>query len=293
MKLKSVPIESFHHPLLSQCGVRVDVKRDDLIHPVVSGNKLYKLHFNLVEFERSKMKTLVTFGGAYSNHLHAVACVGKELGVPTVGIVRGEQLLPLNPTLKDCVAWGMTLEPVSRTLYRQKNNSEQVQDIISKYESVYLVPEGGGNLLGVQGAALMLDGVQQDDYDVIAVASGTGATVAGLISASEPNINVIGFATLKGATWMVDEVEGFLEQLSCSKSNWQINCDYHFGGYGKKNNELSAFVDEISRSYGLDLEPVYTGKAFYGVLDLIARGVIKENSRVLFIHSGGLQGMRT
>ena len=292
MKLKSVPIESFHHPVLSQNGVSVDVKRDDLIHPVISGNKLYKLYFNLVEFERSKMKTLLTFGGAYSNHLHAVACVGKELGVPTVGIVRGEQLLPLNPTLKDCVSWGMTLEPVSRAVYRQKNKCEQVQEIISRYESAYVVPEGGGNLLGVKGAALMLSGVQQDDYDVIAVASGTGATVAGLIYASEPHIKVIGFATLKGASWMAAEVEGFLKQLSCHKSNWQINCNYHFGGYAKKNNELALFVDEITRHYGLELEPIYTGKAFYGVLDLVARGLIKAGSRVLFIHSGGLQGAR-
>ena len=293
MKLKSVPIESFQHPILSQCGVSVDVKRDDLIHPVISGNKLYKLHFNLAEFDRKKMKTLITFGGAYSNHLHAVACVGKELGVPTVGIVRGEQLLPLNPTLKDCVAWGMILEPVSRVIYRQKNNNEQVQEIISKYNSAYVVPEGGGNLLGVKGAALMLGDVQQDNYDVIAVASGTGATVAGLIYASEPHVKVIGFATLKGASWMAGEVEGFLKQLGCHKSNWEINCDYHFGGYGKKNNELASFVDEIGSRYALDLEPIYTGKAFYGVLDLVARGVVTENSRVLFIHSGGLQGART
>ena len=293
MKFTQVPIEKFDHPILTRHGVEVDVKRDDLIHPVVSGNKLYKLHYNLEAFLRGDYKTLVTFGGAYSNHVHALAYAGKELGAPTVAIIRGEQLLPLNPTLTDCVNWGMVLEPVSRGVYRQKEGDDEIKSILSSYDRPYLVPEGGGNTLGVKGASLMLESVDQENYDIIVVASGTGATVAGLIYASEPWVNIIGVATLKGASWMSLEVREHLQSLNCFKINWQINCDYHFGGYGKKNAELDAFVKKIGSEYKLFIEPIYTGRALYALLDLVVKGEIKSGARVLFIHSGGMQGIRS
>lgn len=293
MKFSQVPIERFSHPVLEQYGVTVDVKRDDLIHPIISGNKLYKLHYNLEAFQEGGFKTLITFGGAYSNHVHATAYAGMELGVNTVGVIRGEQLLPLNPTLKDCVDWGMTLEPVSRGVYRNKENDSEIQAILSKYEKPFLVPEGGGNTLGVKGASLMLETVKQQDYDLIVVASGTGATVAGLIYASGPLVKVLGVATLKGVTWMAGEVRKYLQDLKCANTNWSINCDYHFGGYGKKNAELDEFVKSVSTDYGLPIEPIYTGRALYGLLDLVAKGEVTRGSRVLFIHSGGLQGARS
>ncbi len=293
MKFTKVPIEKFDHPILTQHGVKVDVKRDDLIHPIVSGNKLYKLHYNLEAFLEGDYKTLITFGGAYSNHVHALAYAGKELGVPTVAIIRGEQLLPLNPTLKDCVNWEMVLEPVSRGVYRQKESDDEIKAILSRYDRPYLVPEGGGNALGVRGASLMLESVHQDNYDIIIVASGTGATVAGLIYASEPWVDVIGVATLKGASWMSQEVREHLQSLNCFKTNWQINCDYHFGGYGKKNSELDAFVKKIGLENNLSIEPIYTGKALYALLDLVVKGEIGRGARVLFIHSGGMQGARS
>ena len=293
MKLKQVPIERFDHSILTQHSVQVDVKRDDLIHPIVSGNKLYKLHYNLEAFASGGYKTLVTFGGAYSNHLHALAYVGNELDVPAVGIIRGEQLLPLNPTLKDCVGWGMVLEPVSRSVYRQKEQATEIKDILSAYHKPYLVPEGGGNALGVKGASLMLDSVNQENYDYIVLASGTGATVAGVIHASLSSVKVIGVATLKGASWMAQEVRDHLLSMNCHKTNWKINCDYHFGGYGKKNTELNEFVNKIATESGLLIEPIYTGKALYALLDLVSQGEIEKGSRVLFIHTGGLQGART
>ena len=292
MKFKQVPIERFDHSILIQHGVRVDIKRDDLLHPVVSGNKLYKLHYNLEAFVSGDYKTLVTFGGAYSNHLHALAYAGNELDVLTVGIIRGEQLLPLNPTLKDCVNWGMVLEPVSRDVYRQKERADEVKGILSNYDKPFLVPEGGGNALGVKGASLMLASVNQADYDFIVVASGTGATVAGIIYASVPSVEVIGVATLKGASWMAQEVRDHLLSLSCHKTNWRINCDYHFGGYGKKNAELDEFVCKIGNENGLLIESIYTGKALYALLDLVNKGEIENGSRVLFIHTGGMQGAR-
>ncbi len=292
MKLNPVPIESFSHPVLSQYGVSVHVKRDDLQHDVVSGNKLYKLMLNLDQFERDNKKTLITFGGAYSNHLHATAFMGKELGIKTVAIVRGEQLIPLNPTLKDCTDWGMIIEPVSRAVYRQKNQAPEIQTIIDKYESPCVVPEGGANILGVKGAAKMLQGVDQSDIDVMVVACGTGVTMAGLISACEPHVRVIGMPALKAENWMHSEVQGWLDGMGCSNNNWMVECRYHFGGYGKTNSQLLSFVDELDVQYDLQLDPIYTGKAFYGLLKMIELGQIAKGSRVLFIHSGGLQGKR-
>ncbi len=292
MKLNQVPIEPFNHPLLSQHDVSVHVKRDDLLHSVVSGNKLYKLMLNLEQFKREDKKTLITFGGAYSNHLHATAFMGKSLGIKTVAIVRGEQLIPLNPTLKDCTDWGMTLEPVSRGLYRQKQQAAEIQAIIDKYPCPYVVPEGGANRLGVLGAAKMLDGVEQDNLDVVVVACGTGVTMAGIVSACAPHVKVIGMPALKAENWMADEVQGWLNTIGCGNRNWALQCRYHFGGYGKTKPELLAFMHEMEVRYNLMLDPIYTGKAFFGLMQMIEQGEIARGSRVLFIHSGGLQGRR-
>ncbi|MEY8263504.1 MAG: pyridoxal-phosphate dependent enzyme [Bermanella sp.] len=292
MKLNAVALESFNHPLLAQHNISVQIKRDDLLHPVVSGNKLYKLMFNLEQFQREHKKTLITFGGAYSNHLHATAFMGRQLGVQTVAIVRGEQLIPLNPTLKDCTDWGMILEPVCREQYRQKQRGGGIQSIIDRYPSPYVVPEGGANRLGVLGAAKMLDEVDQEKLDMVVVACGTGVTMAGLISACEPHVRVVGFPALKAEKWMADEVQGWLDIIACKQCNWALQHDYHFGGYAKTKPELLAFMDDMEANYNLLLDPIYTAKAFYGLLDMIARGEIARGSNLLFIHSGGLQGRR-
>ncbi len=292
MELNSVPLELFHHPLLTQHNIRLHIKRDDLLHPVVSGNKLYKLMLNLEQFKYEHKKTLITFGGAYSNHLHATAFMGKSLGIQTVAIVRGEQLVPLNPTLKDCTDWGMVIEPVSRGLYRQKQQAPEIQSIIDKYPSPYVVPEGGANRLGVQGVAQMLDGVDQKDLDVVVVACGTGVTMAGLISACEPHVRVIGFPALKAEKWMGGEVQGWLDVIACTNNNWALQHGYHFGGYGKTKLELLEFMDDMEANYNLLLDPIYTGKAFYGLLKMIENGNIARGSNLLFVHSGGLQGRR-
>ncbi len=292
MKIPQASIEPFHHPLLIEHNISLHIKRDDALHSVVSGNKLYKLALNLEYFKQHNKKTLITFGGAYSNHLHATAYMGKKLGIQTVGIIRGEQLLPLNPTLKDCTKWDMTLEPVSRLIYKEKESAVEIQSIIKNYESPYVIPEGGANLLGIKGCEKILKGVDQKNYDVIVLACGTGTTLAGLISASLPHIKLIGMAVLKGASWMEQEVRSCLNLLGCTKNNWQINQDYHFSGYAKVNSQLKSFVEEMQKDYQIELEPIYTGKAFYGLLDLIKAGKIEKNSRVLFIHTGGLQGKR-
>lgn len=292
MDLPSSPIESIFLDTLSQFNVSIDVKRDDLIHPVISGNKRYKLHFYIQDMLASNKTRLVTFGGAYSNHLHATACVGNELGIQTVGIVRAEphELNNPTPTLKDCQQWGMTLEPVSRAEYRLKQASPVVAQICAKYPDAYWVPEGGSGELGVKGAEYILSGVQQSNYDVIVLACGTGTTLAGVVRASVDSVNVIGIPVLKGAKWMQSEVAQY---LPATKRNWQLNYDYHFSGYGKWNDELVRFSESITQQSGIPLDLVYTAKAFYALVDLISAGKIARNSRVLFIHTGGLQGSRS
>lgn len=284
-------IERLDIESIKACNIQLDIKRDDLINPVISGNKLFKLYDYLLEFDKQGSQTLVTFGGAYSNHLHATAYLGHIKGINTVGIIRAEPHELENPTdtLVDCKNWGMRLEPISRSEYRAKLQSSQVQEILQKYPNPYCVPEGGGGELGVKGAARILDGVDQTQYDVVIVACGTGTTLSGIINGSEDHLNVIGIPVLKGASWMLEEVSSF---LSSPKDNWSLELDYHFSGYGKWNNELIQLIQDIERETQLPLEPIYTGKAFYGMLDLIKRGKIKQGSRVLFIHTGGLQGYR-
>lgn len=259
---------------------------------VISGNKLFKLSLYLEKFKKENYKTLITFGGAYSNHVHATAYQAKVLGIKSVAFIRGEQLLPLNPTLKDVTQWGTVLEPVSRADYKLKEQSEHIKKIISTYENPLLVPEGGCGSLGVQGAARMLDGVGQSNFDYVVCASGTATTLSGLICASEAHIKLLGVPVLKAQNWMDQEISDYLTQLEINKSNWQLLHDYHFGGYAKTPMQVLDFVSEMESDYSLILDPIYTGKAFYALLDQIKKGLIEKGSKVLFVHTGGLQGRR-
>lgn len=271
--------------------IKLDIKRDDLIDPIISGNKSFKLREYIDEFQKGGFQTLMTFGGAYSNHLHATAYTGHKLGIKTVGFVRAEphELQTPTQTLQDCQHWGMELVPISRSEYRLKRESRQVQTAAANYMKPYWVPEGGAGELGVKGAECILEGVDQSQYDYVMTACGTGTTLAGIIRASEPHLHVIGVPVLKGASWMQGEVEQYLQK---GMNNWSLKLDYGFGGYGKWNSELTEFIERVFQEAALPLEPVYTGKAFYGLLDLIHKGEIRKNSRVLFIHTGGLQGAR-
>lgn len=271
--------------------ISLHVKRDDLIDDVVSGNKLFKLYHHLQAFRDHHKQTLLTFGGAYSNHLHATAFVGRKLGINTVGFIRAEphELENLTPTLQDCKNWGMALEPIARSEYKLKQDSTVVEQLGQKYSAPYWVPEGGAGELGVKGAELILKNVDQSQFDTILLACGTGTTLAGVIRASEPHVQVIGVPVLKGAKWMVAEVQQYLEP---QMNNWSLECDYHFSGYGKWNQTLLDFMQQVKAEIDLPLDPVYTAKAFYALADLAKHGKIQRGSRVLFIHTGGLQGAR-
>ncbi|MFD0863616.1 1-aminocyclopropane-1-carboxylate deaminase/D-cysteine desulfhydrase [Sungkyunkwania multivorans] len=267
--------------------VRLFVKREDEIDSFISGNKFRKLKYNVLEAERIKAKVLITFGGAFSNHIAAVARAGQVRGFATVGIIRGEELaskIQGNPTLKYAQNCGMELEFISRENYRQKDSAAFLQELNLKYNDVYIIPEGGTNDLAVKGCEEI---VTPDDrtFDVIACCVGTGGTISGIINSSKPEQLVLGFPALKG-DFLKEEIRKFAQ-----KDNWNLIADYHFGGYAKVNRELIAFLNTFKKSTGIPLDPVYTGKMAFGIINLIKNGYFKKGSRILMIHTGGLQGI--
>ena len=267
--------------------VSLYVRREDLIHPFVSGNKFRKLKYNLLQAKKEGKTKLLTFGGAFSNHIAAVAAAGKEFGFETVGIVRGEELRSKeesNPTLsfaKDC---GMVLDFISRDMYRDKEMPSFVTSLKAKYGDFYLLPEGGTNVLAVQGCGEILT---QDDisFTHICTTVGTGGTIAGIINAALPNQKIIGFPALKGS-FLSDDIRKFV-----NKEGWELIHNFHFGGYGKINETLIRFINGFYQDTTISLDPIYTGKMMYGIFDLIRKGYFPNGSKILAIHTGGLQGI--
>ncbi|VAW83941.1 pyridoxal phosphate-dependent deaminase, putative [hydrothermal vent metagenome] len=283
------PIQELHSPLLEQKSVRLFIKRDDLIHPVISGNKWRKLKFNLIEAKRQQLPFL-TFGGAYSNHIHAVAGAGKLFDIRTIGIIRGEENLPLNPTLQFAKNQGMKLHYISRKDYRQKNNPELYNQFKKLFGPYYLVPEGGSNSLALPGVAEIITELdQQLNYDSVVTACGTGGTIAGLLS-SKSKKHFLGIAVLKGADFLRKDVKALYSPSK--QQSWDINLDYHFGGYAKYNKTLLEFITEFEETFQIKIEPIYTAKMFYGLFDLIEKNTFKKNSTIIALHTGGLQGIK-
>lgn len=272
---------------LPSAKVSLFIKREDLIHPVVSGNKFRKLKYNLIEAQNQNLKKLLTFGGAYSNHIAAVAAAGQMGGFETIGIIRGEELkgkIDENPTLQFAQDCGMQLEFVSRETYRHKNENPFLKEIERQFGSFYLIPEGGTNALAIRGCEEILAG-GGEDFDYICCAVGTGGTIAGLINGSKPCQKVLGFPALKGG-FLSDEIRKF-----ATNPNWELLTGYDFGGYGKIDLTLIQFINQFYRQTGIPLDPVYTAKMVFGVIDLIGRGYFPEGSKILMIHTGGLQGI--
>ena len=272
-------------------GVHIYLKREDLLHAEVSGNKFRKLKYNIAEAASQKRQILLTFGGAYSNHIAATAAAGKIAGFKTVGVIRGEELgeniqntLQENPTLKFAHSCGMAFHFVSRSEYREKTSEAFLEELRKRFGDFYLVPEGGTNELAVQGCEEILTGADAK-FDVICCAVGTGGTISGIINSSEEHQQVLGFPALKGE-FLRTEVERFSK-----KNNWEIIPDYHFGGYAKVNRKLIDFINNFRSNYGVQLDPVYTGKLMYGIFDLARNNYFSKNTRILAIHTGGLQGI--
>lgn len=272
-------------------NITLTIKREDLIHPAISGNKWRKLKYNLQAARQADQHCLLTFGGAYSNHIAAVAAVGAEFGFKSIGVIRGEELagrINDNPTLSAAQANGMQLCFISRSQYRLKHTPAFLEQLSQQYGTFYLLPEGGTNALAVRGCEEILSEQDKLDFDYVCCAVGTGGTLAGIINSSANRQQVIGFAALKGG-FLDGEVRQWLH-ANVNRSNWLINTDYHFGGYAKTQPALFEFMQSFSQQSGIAMEPVYTGKMLFGIFDLIKKGYFPANSRILAIHTGGLQG---
>lgn len=267
-------------------GITIFVKREDLLHEEVSGNKFRKLKYNILKAQELGYSKLLTFGGAYSNHIAATAAAGRICEVETIGIIRGEELennYTGNSTLTKAVEDGMTLGFLTRTDYRNKGEVGIINRLKAKYGDFYLVPEGGTNEEAIKGTEEILK-EGDETFDYICTAVGTGGTIAGIINSSHPNQTILGFPALKGS-FLYEDIRKFV-----TNNNWDLVLDYHFGGYAKYNEELLSFLRELYKQTGVLFDPIYNGKMIYGVLEEIKKGRFKDNSRILVIHTGGLQG---
>lgn len=287
LNYKTTPLSKVDILSLKQRDIRVLVKREDLNHPFVSGNKWWKLKYNLEEAIHIGHDTLLTFGGAYSNHIFATAAAGRELGLKTIGIIRGEETIPLNHTLAFAVRCGMKLHYVSREAYRKKTELVFIEQLHHQFGNFYLIPEGGTNNLAIKGCAEFAAKLSQEvDFDYLCLPVGTGGTMAGIIEGFDPTKKVIGFSSLKGGEFLVEEIK---KMTSPKRNNWDVSTDYHFGGYGKITNELKNFIQEMRDNNQLPLDLVYTGKMLWGIFDLIQKDFFKQGSTLLILHTGGLQ----
>ena len=280
-------METHNQILQSRPDITLAIKREDLIHPFLSGNKYRKLKYNISEALKLGQHRLLTFGGAFSNHIAAVAAAGKEQGLQTIGIIRGDELtggVSNNPTLQFATDCGMQLEFISREAYRQKSEAAFIEKLQQKFGDYYLLPEGGTNDLAVKGCEEIL--TQADAaFEYICCAVGTGGTISGLINSAKPCQQVLGFPAVKG-DFLRQEIHKFAKP-----DNWKLISDYQFGGYAKVNEELIGFLNRFYLENGVPLDPVYTGKMVFGVIDLIQKDYFPSGSKILMIHTGGLQGI--
>lgn len=296
----SVPMQPLQWQLARRYGVDVVVRRDDLVDTRLSGNKFYKLFYNLKQAASLGHQTLLSFGGAYSNHLYALAAAGRDFGFSTIGVVRGERPLVLSPMLQDAERWGMQLHFVSRSDYRDRDSSAFSELLVRRYGDFYRIPEGGANALGLEGAQVMGWALQQQmkgDYSATCLACGTGNTMAGvaagIVDTSAAQAIVLGFSVLKGEGGLAESIIAQQQSLGVKLANWRLISGFHGGGYGKKLPEaMQNFSGEFERETGLCLDPVYTAKMCWGVSQLLARHYWPRGSRLVLIHTGGLQGRR-
>lgn len=291
LQANTIPYEEIQLPLLQEKGVRLTVKRLDQVHEQASGNKFFKLKYNLEEAKKQGKTKVLTFGGAFSNHIYATAAAAQAEGLSAIGIIRGEETLPLNPTLAFAQAAGMQLQYMDRSSYRTKHSEEILEMLRKQWGDFYMVPEGGTNALAIQGTCEILE-TGDEKYSHIACSIGTGGTFAGLAGSIHSNQTLWGFSSLKG-DFIHKEIAGLLDTYGIkSAGKWTIFDRYHFGGYAKFYEELLAFMRGFFEQTGIPLDPVYTGKMAYGLIQEIQSGSLKEGSHVLLIHSGGLQGIQ-
>jgi len=268
--------------------IEVYVKREDLIHPSVSGNKWRKLKYNLIQAKKENQTTILTFGGAFSNHILAVSFACKSLGLRSIGVIRGEEVfgkINENHTLSIAQKNGMNFHFVSRQEYSKKHTKKFVENLQKQFGIFCLVPEGGTNNLAIKGCEEIL--TEQDKFfDYICCSVGTGGTISGIINASKPHQIVLGFSALKG-NFLDNEILKFAEN-----DRWKLFNQYHFGGYAKVSSDLIWFINEFKKQTNILLDPIYTGKMCYGIADLIRKDYFKKGSKIAIVHTGGQQGIK-
>ncbi|OGX89105.1 1-aminocyclopropane-1-carboxylate deaminase [Hymenobacter lapidarius] len=290
-------LQEINEPVAGAHGVRLLLWRDDLVNPTLPGNKARKLKYNLVAARQQGHHALLTFGGAYSNHIAALAAAGRLFGFKTIGLIRGDAPAKgsgparLNPTLAQATADGMALHYLDRSSYRRRAAPEFLAEQLARFGPAYVLPEGGTNALAIPGCAELVAEIRQRTaFDALAVAVGTGGTLAGLVTGLAGTEQALGVAALKNGGFLQTEVDG-LTQLAAGQAftNFSLHTDYHFGGYAKYSAELLGFIQQFQARNGVLLDPIYTGKLLFGVLDLIGKGYFPRGSTVVAIHTGGLQ----
>lgn len=285
---RQTPLQQVTDEIFLQKKINLFIKRDDLIDEHLSGNKYFKLKYNLIDAAENNYSTLLSFGGAYSNHIYSLAYAGKIFGFKTIGVIRGEEHLPLNPTLSFAKECGMEFYYLSRSDYRKKYSEEILSRLKKTFGDFYLIPEGGSNFLAVRGCSEIPKRIEAN-YDYIFCVCGTGGTIAGIIDGSDEISKVIGVAVLKNASFFKNDISKISQT---KKSNWEILLDYHFGGYAKFDNELIQFIKYFEKKFNIPLEPIYTGKMLFAIYDLTKKNFFPENCTIVAYHSGGLQGLK-
>jgi len=288
------PLQQIELSLLKKADVQLYLKRDDLVHSLYGGNKIRKLKYNVQECIRQSKTGLLTCGGAYSNHILAVAACGKEAGLNTKAIIRGDELLAENPTLKDAIGLGMEMVFISRDSYRylRENSSIAYELSHSKEEDYFYIPEGGTNSFAVAGVAELIAEIDIP-FDFIATPCGTGGTFAGLMKGLKTKSSkLLVFSSLKNGSYIIDEVKELLKEEYNADKLDLFTSEYCFGGYGKMKPELKTFVQSFNEQTGILLDPIYNGKMMFGLLDLIEKGHFKKGTVIIALHTGGVQAWR-
>jgi 1-aminocyclopropane-1-carboxylate deaminase len=280
------PVEELRDERLARAGVRVLLKRDDLIHRDIPGNKWRKLKYNLQAARQQGENLLLTFGGAYSNHIRATAAAGYHCGFSTVGVIRGEEHLPLNPVLAEAVSRGMRLTYLDRTAYRYKTSPEIIARLRERFGSFYLLPEGGSNELAARGCAEIPAEIGEP-FDVICCPCGTGGTLAGIGQGLEGGQRALGFSVLKGAEFLERQVEELQTRSSGTPSgNWSIEHGFHFGGFARRKPVLDRFIADFAERHQLDLNWVYTAKMMYGIYALAGQPALPPGTTIVAVITG-------
>lgn len=289
-------LQPLNHPTFNKHKVQVQIKRDDIIHPIISGNKWRKLKYNIEAAKQSpSVQGVLSFGGCYSNHIHALAFACFEQNIPSVGIIRGEAEYANNFTLSWATHWGMKLHFVDRKTYRRRYDSDYLAELQQQFPSYAFIPEGGSNSLAIKGVSeVITELIQQTTFDTLITPLGSGGTLAGLVAgdaSNQTNHKILAIAVLKNAEYLREQVESLLPENAKNHKNWNLLTNYHRGGYAKFSPQDAARIIEFNRITGVDFEPVYSGKMILAFLDLLDEGYFSPGEKIVLLHTGGMQGI--